>query len=398
MNANGPLHGIKVLDFTHVLSAPYATMLLGDMGAEVIKVEKPGTGDSLRNSPPLQNGESAYFFCSNRNKKCIALDLKKKEAVEVIKKMIGEFDVFVENFRPGVMDRLGLGYDAVRAIKPDIIYASLTAFGDKGPYRDKPGFELIIQSLSGLVSVTGDPEGPPSKVQVQVVDLCGGMFLCIAILGALIHRAKTGEGQWVKTSLLESTVAIMTNLVGIALMGFKVPTGMKTRNPQLFPSQSFKTRDAYISIVGTPNHWGRFCNAIGKPEWIDHPKYSDVRYRVENYDEMESMVETVTVTKTTAEWRRLFEEHQVACSNINTVEDLFSDPQFNALDMIKQIQHTTAGGIKILGPPIQFSKSQVGVDLPPPALGEHTSEVLKRFGFSDRQIDNFKSNGVAAGD
>lgn len=398
MNTNGPLHGIKVLDFTHVLSAPYATMLLGDMGAEVIKVEKPGTGDSLRNSPPLQNDESAYFFCSNRNKKCIALDLKKKEAVEIIKKMVGEFDIFVENFRPGVMDRLGLGYDAIQAIKPEIIYASLTAFGDKGPYRDKPGFELIIQSLTGLVSVTGDPQGPPSKVQVQVVDLCGGMFLCTAILGALVHRMKTGEGQWVKTSLLESTVAIMTNLVGIALMGFKVPTGMKTRNPQLFPSQSFKTRDAYISIVATPNHWGRFCNALGKPEWIDHPKYSDVRYRVENYDEMESMVEAVTAAKTTAAWIRIFEKHQVACSRINTVEDMFSDPQFNALDMIRHIQHSTAGDIRILGPPVQFSKSQAGVHLPPPALGEHTTEVLQRFGFSDRQIETFKKGGVAAGE
>ncbi|MCF8049441.1 MAG: CoA transferase [Desulfarculaceae bacterium] len=392
--AKGPLNGIKVLDFAHVLSAPYSTMLLGDLGAEVVKVEKPGMGDGLRNSPPLQNGESSYYFCANRNKKCIAVDLKKPEGIELIKGMLGQFDVVVENFRPGVMDRLGLGYEAARAIRPDIVYASLNAFGDRGPYRDKPGFELIVQSLTGVVGITSPEGGPPAKVQIQMVDLCGGMFLCIAILGALVHRQRTGEGQLVKTSLYEATVAMMTNLVGIALMGGKVPTGMRTRNPQLFPSQAFKTKDGHISVVCTPDHWLRFCRALGKEEWIQHPQYSDVRWRVENYDQMEKLVEEVTVTKDTAQWQQLLEAAQVACGALNRVEDMFVDPQFKALDMVADMLHTTAGAIKILKPPFSLSQTPAKVYLPPPALGEHTRQVLTDMGLSQAQIDQLVSEGI----
>ena len=366
IGTKGPLNRIKILDFAHVLSAPYTTMLLGDLGAEVLKVEKPGMGDGLRNSPPLQNGESSYYFCANRNKKCIAVDLKRPEGVELIKKMMGEFDVVVENFRPGVMDRLGLGYEAAKKIRPDVIYASLNAFGDIGPYRDKPGFELIVQSLTGVVSVTSPEGGPPAKVQIQMVDLCGGMFLCIAILGALFHRQRTGEGQLVKTSLYEATVAMMTNLVGIALMGAQVPTGMRTRNPQLFPSQAFKTKDGHISVVCTPNHWPRFCQALGKEEWIKHPQYSDVRWRVENYDQMEKLVEEVTISKDTAQWQQLLEAAQVACGPMNRVEDMFNDPQFKALDLVAEMVHTVAGKIKVLKPPFSLSKTPAQVYLPPP--------------------------------
>lgn len=394
MGTKGPLHGIRILDFAHVLSAPYATMLLGDLGAEVIKVEKPGMGDSLRNSPPLQNGESSYYFCANRNKKCIAVDLKHPQGLELIKSMIGECDVVVENFRPGVMDRLGLGYEAAKSIRPDIIYASLNAFGDHGPYRDKPGFELIVQSLTGVVGVTSPEGGPPAKVQIQMVDLCGGMFLCIAILGALFHRQQTGEGQQVKTSLYEATVAMMTNLVGIALMGAKVPTGMRTRNPQLFPSQAFKTKDSHIAVVCTPDHWPRFCRALGKEEWIKDPQYSDMRWRVEHYDQMEKMVEDVTITKTTAQWRQLLEAAQVACGSLNQIEDMFEDPQFKALDLIKEMAHTVAGNIKVLKPPFSLSKTPTEVYLPPPALGEHTVRVLEQMGLNHEQIDRLVAEGI----
>ncbi|BEQ16018.1 CaiB/BaiF CoA transferase family protein [Desulfoferula mesophila] len=392
--SNGPLHGIKVLDFAHVLSAPYTTMLLGDLGAEVLKVEKPGMGDGLRNSPPLQKGESSYYFCANRNKKCIAVDLKRPDGVELIKGMMGEFDVLVENFRPGVMDRLGLGYEAAKAIRPDVIYASLNAFGEHGPYRDKPGFELIVQALTGVVSVTSPEGGPPAKVQIQMVDLCGGMFLCIAILGALFHRQRTGEGQRVNTSLYEATVAMMTNLVGIALMGAKVPTGMRTRNPQLFPSQAFKTSDGHIAVVCTPDHWSRFCGALGKEEWIKHPQYGNVRWRVENYDQMEQLVEQVTITKSTEQWRQLLEAAQVACGPLNRVEDMFADPQFKALDLVTEMMHTVAGKIKILRPPFSLSQTPARVRLPPPALGEHTRQVLEEMGLSQEQIERLVDEGI----
>jgi len=397
VSSKGPLEGIKILDFTHVLAGSYGTMILGDLGAEILKVEKIGTGDPLRSTPPLQKGESAYFFCSNRNKKCLAVDLKKKEGVDIVRRLVKKYDVFAENFRPGIMDRLGLGYEEIKKIRPDIIYASLSAFGETGPYKDKPGFELIIQSLVGLVSVTSEPGGKPAKVQPQVVDLCGGMFLAIAILGALYYRQQTGKGQRVMTSLLEGLVAIMTNLIGMHLMGKKVPTGMRTRNPMMFPSQSFKTRDSYVSVVVVPTHWKRFCTALGKPEWITDPNLSDVVYRVQHYDEMEALVEEVTTTKNTAEWLEIFEQNQVAAAPINTVEKLFEDPQFKALDLIATLNHCKAGEIKILKPPWHLSETPGGITLPPPALGEHTIQSLKENGFTDDEIEKMIHEGVIEG-
>ncbi len=394
MTRSGPFHGIRVLDFSHVLSAPYGTMTLADLGAEVIRVERPGGGDSLRKSPPLQNNESAYYFCSNRNKKCMVVNLKKSEGIELIKRLVKDFDVLVENFRPGVMDRLGLGYETIKAIKPDIVYASLTAFGDVGPYRDMPGYELILQSLAGVVSVTSEPDRPPSKVQLQIVDLSGGLFLSQAIMGALFHRQKTGRGQRVKTSLFEAIVAMTTNLIGIHLMGKKVPTVMRTRNPQLFPSQAFKTQDGYVSVVCTPDHWDRFCRALDREDWIEHPEYSSVKYRMDHYEEMENHVEQVLSSKTTQEWLHRFKENQVAAGPINTLEEMFDDLQFQALDMIKSISHTTAGRIDVLRPPFTLSETPAEVTLAPPALGEHTAEVLAEAGFTDDEIEALRQKGI----
>ena len=397
MQNNGSLRGIKVLDFTHVLSGPYATMLLGDMGADIIKIEKKGSGDPLRSTPPLINEQSAYYFCSNRNKKCLELDIKKVGAKALVYRMVEQCDVFAENFRPGVMDRLGFDYETIKNIKPDIIYASLSAFGDLGPYKNKPGFELIIQSLGGLVSVSSDPEGRPAKVQPQVVDICGGMFMSIAILGALYHRQRTGQGQKVKTSLMEGLFALMTNFIYMHLMGGKVSLGLRTKNPMLFPSQSFKTKDSYISTVVVAPHWERFCRALEKPEWIDHPRYRNVTYRVEHYDAMEAMVEAVTVTKKTAEWLEIFEKHQVAAGPINTVEDMLDDPQIKALDMLRSFNHSKAGRVMVQDVPWQMSETETKVRIPPPALGEHSSEILSEFGFSIEEIETLKTEGIVGG-
>ena len=387
MREKGPLTGVKVLDFTHVLSGSYGTMLLGDLGADILKIERKGIGDALRNTPPLKNGQSAYFFCTNRNKRCLSLDLKKNGAIELVKDLAGNCDVFAENFRPGVMDRLGLGYGEIKKVKPDIIYASLSAFGETGPYRNKPGFELIIQSLVGLVDVTSEPGSRPAKVQPQVSDICGGLYMAIAILGALYHRQQTGQGQRITTSLMEGLFAIMTNFVYLHLMGSGIPEGLGTRNPMLFPSQSFRTKDANISTVVVPAHWERFCTALGKPEWIDHPDYGDVVYRVQHYDEMEALVEKITTTRTTADWLRIFEQHQVAAAPINRVEDFFEDPQFKALDLLTTLDHTTAGRVQIQTPPWQMSETPCGVRLPPPALGEHSIQILRENGFSDAEIE-----------
>ena len=394
MKSAGPLDGVRILDFTHVLSGPFGTSLLGDLGAEIIKVEPPA-GDLVRTmGPPFQGGESAYFFCVNRNKKSISLDLKKPAAIDVVRRLVKDCDVFIENFRPGVMDRLGLSYDEIIKIKPDIIYSSMTAFGKKGPHKDKPGFELIIQALTGLVDVTTPPEGTPAKIQIQVVDLCTGMFLAFGTLAALYHKLATGQGQKVDTSLLESTLAMMANLAGIYFMTGKVPTGMGSRNPQAFPSQAFKSKDGYFVMVG---HWGRFCRALGKPEWIDDPQLGSNAYRVEHYEEMTALVESVTITRTTAEWLKILQEYQVAAGPVNTVENAFQDPGVQATGIVKTMAHPKAGEIKLLDKPWHLSASTGGLRLPPPAFGQHTDEVLLAAGFSESEIELFKKHEVVFG-
>ena len=397
MNRKGPLAGVKVLDFTHVLSGSYGTMLLGDLGADILKVERKGEGDALRNTPPLKNGQSAYFFCTNRNKRCLSLDLKKEGAIELVNRLVKGCDVFAENFRPGVMDRLGLGYEDIQKARPDIIYASLSAFGEKGPYKDRPGFELIIQSLVGLVDVTSEAGERPAKVQPQIADICGGLYMAVAILGALHHRNQTGQGQRITTSLTEGLFALMTNFVYLHLLGSEIPNNLGTRNPMLFPSQSFKTKDGYLSTVVVPAHWERFCRALDKPEWIEHPDYGNVVFRVEQYDAMEAMVEEVMTTKTTADWVEIFGRHQVAAAPINTVEDFFEDPQFGALDMLTTL-NSKAGEVQIQTPPWQMSETPCEAELPPPALGEHSIQILQENGFSEDEIGSLLREEVIEGD
>ena len=398
MPNTGPLKGITVIDCTHILSGAFASTLIADLGAEVIKVERIGTGDPVRLSgPPFQKGESAYFFSVNRNKKSICVDFKKPAGIQLIHKLVSQSDVFMENFRPGVMDRLGLGYDALLKINPDLIYSSLTAFGRNGPFKDKPGFELIIQSLTGLVSVTSPTGGEPAKIQVQLVDLCAGMILAYSTLAALYHKLTTGEGQRVETSLLESSLAMLTNLAGIYFMTGRVPTGLGTRNPQAMPSQALKTKDGYVSVVTASNHWQRFCEALERPEWVTDPDLNSAAYRVEHYQQLESMIQAITTTKTTQEWLHIFEAHEIAAARINTVEEAFEDPAVLATNMVKTMDHPTAGKIRLLNKPWHLSKSQGDDELPPPPLGWHTSEVLKKAGFSEEAIRSLRAEKVIDG-
>lgn len=395
----GPLDGIRILDFTHVLAGPFTTSLLGDLGAEIIKVERPGKGDSTRlNGPPFQCGESAFFFCVNRNKKSVCIDLKSPHAPDLIKRMAEKCDVVVENFRPGVMDKLGIGYADLKKHRPDLIYASLNAFGKEGPYRDRPGFELIVQGLTGLVSITTPPGGEPAKIQIQIVDLCAGMFLAMAILSALYHRSRTGNGQQVETSLLRSTMAVMANYIGIFFMAGKVPSGMGTRNAQAMPSQAFRTEDGYVVVVAHANQWPKFCRALGRPEWEHDENLCKDSYRIEHYNEVESLINSVTKTKSTEEWLKIFREYEVAAGPINTIEDLFCDPQVLASDLVMKIQHPKAGEIKVLSPPFKLSETPATVKLPPPMLGQHMRDVFTEMGFSDTEISDLIGNHVVSGE
>ncbi len=397
MQTKGPLSGIKVMDFTHVLAGTYTTMILGDLGAEVIKVERR-EGDSLRKTPPLKKDQSAYFFCSNRNKRGISIDLKKKKARQVVYRMVEDCDVFVENFRPGVMDRLGLGYEDIKDIKPEIIYGSLSAFGEVGPLKNVPGFELIIQSIAGLVNIQSSEGGEPFKVQPQMVDFVGGTFLAIAIMGALYHKLNTGKGQRVTTSLIEGLSAMMVTFFMMNFFGGKVKPGFQSRNPMMFPSQAFKGKDGYFSTVATPNQWDRFCKAIGKTEWIDHTDYNDVKYRVKNYAKMEALVEEVTKTKTIEEWEHLFNQEQVAFSKINTIEEFLEHPQCEALKLFADVDHSTIGKVKLLRPPWNMSETPSDVYLPPPTLGQHSGEILSETGFSKKEISTLIEEGVVISD
>ncbi len=395
MSGEGPLQGIRILDFTHVLSGPFGSALLGDLGADIIKIEKV-SGDSTRWAmPPSQNGESSYFFCVNRNKRGMVLDIKKPEAVEAVKRMVRDCDVVMENFRPGVMDRLGLGYDDLMKIKPDLVYASMSAFGKKGPYKDRPGYELIVQAMTGLIDITSPKDGPAAKIQIQVVDLCTGIFLAFITLAGLYHKLDTGKGQLVETSLLETTMAMTANLSAIYFMSGQVPSGMGSRNPQAVPSQVFKSRDSQFALV---DRWEKFCKALGKEEWIVDAEMGQNTYRVNNYDETTEKIEAITTTKTTDEWLKIFAEHDIAANRVNTMEEGLEDPGVKAIDMIKTVEHAQAGEIKIMDKPWQMSETPGGLRYPPPAHGQHSSEILLELGFSKDEIKELKQKGALFGD
>jgi crotonobetainyl-CoA:carnitine CoA-transferase CaiB-like acyl-CoA transferase len=333
----------------------------------------------------------------NRNKKSVCLDLKKEEGKALVRRMVSHVDVVVESFRPRVMDKLGLGYDELKKIRPDLIFASLSAFGTGAAFREKPGFELILQGMTGLVNVTTEPGRRPSKIQVQMVDLCAGMFLAIAIQAALYHRKETGRGQRVDTSLAEATAAMLANLAGIYFMTGKVPVGIGSRNPQVMPSQVFRTKDSYVAVVTQPQHWERFCKAIEKPEWISDPDLRSNAYRVANYDEVEAKIEEVLSIRTTREWLERFEKHEIASGPINSVEEFFEEPLAQDLGLVVTADHPRAGKISLLKQPWNLQLSPGGVRLPPPLLGQHTQEILHDFGLCREEIESLVGQGVVFG-
>ena len=390
------LEGIKVLDLSRALAGPYCTMMLADMGAEVIKLEMPGKGDDSRSwGPPFVEGESAYFMSINRNKKSITLNMKNEQSKEIVTKLIKQADVLVENFRPGAMDRLGFGYDAVKEMNPGIIYSSISGFGQDGPYRMLPGFDQVLQGMGGLMSITGEPGGPPIKVGVAIADIAGGMFAAFGIVTALFNREKTGKGQMVDVSLLDSQVAWLTYRAGAYFASGEVPQPVGSGHPVIVPYQAFKAKDVYINIaVGNDQLWEKFCKAVGLESVMDDPKFATNAKRVENRGEIVKIVGDLIVTKEGQEWLNILEEAGVPCGPIYSVDKIFSDPQVLHRQMMQELDHTKVGKVKVTGIPVKLSETPGEVQTPPPYLGEHTQEVLKELGYGDQDLETLRQEKV----
>ncbi len=371
-----PLNGIRVLDLSRVLAGPYCTMVLGDLGADVIKVESP-RGDETRGwGPPFAEGESAYYLCVNRNKRSIVVDFNTAEGRSILSRLIQQSDVLVENFRPGSLARFSLDFESASALNPNLIYCSITGFGQTGPLRDKPGYDFMIQAIGGLMSFTGEPDGEPMKVGVAVADLFAGQNAVIAILAALQARTQTGRGQHLDISLFDSQLGMLANVASNYLVSGNLPRRYGNAHANIVPYQSFQTSDGWLVIaVGNDNQFASLCNFIGKPEWSSDPRFSTNSARVQNRDELLSILKPMFLTKTVNEWLSVIGD-EFPCGPINNLERTFSMPQVEAREMLVRMQHSIIGDLPLVGSPLKFSDTSVEYKLPPPRLGEHTEEVL----------------------
>jgi formyl-CoA transferase len=393
----GPLSGVRVLDLTRVVAGPYCSMFLGDLGAEVVKIEQPGAGDDTRGwGPPFAGGESAYYLCINRNKQSLTLDLKSKRAVELLRQLVKAADVIIENFRPGTMERLGLGEKELRELNPRLIYASLTGFGADGPMSDWPGYDLIVQAWGGLMSITGTPDGEPVKVGIAIIDLVAGLMLGKAITAALFAREKIGVGQRIDTSLLEAEVASLINVGSNYLIGGKVPTRWGNAHPNIVPYQNFQTADGYLVIgVASEVIWKRFCEAIGQRDLINDSRFADNSKRVENRSELIALLSETFLQRRNDAWFKLLTDAEVPCAPVQTIDQVFQAPQVLQRDMLIEVDHPTAGKVRMAGIPVKFSVTPAAVRLPPPLLGQHNETILKSWlGLSADSIDELKKEKV----
>jgi len=391
------LEGIRVLDLTRALAGPFCTLMLGDNGADVIKVEIPGTGDDTRKwGPPFIGEESAYYLSINRNKRSLTLNLQDAQAQEVFMKLAKDIDVVVENFTPGVMGRFGLDYDAVKAVSPKVVYCSISGFGQDGPYRNRPAYDQIMQGVGGLMSITGEPDGEPQKIGIAVTDIGAGMWSAFAIMAALHHREKSGEGQYIDISMLDAQVAWLTYQAAFFFANGEAPKRMGAAHPTLVPYQAFMCNDGkYINVaVGSERIWGRFCQGMGREDLKDHPDYATNSVRVNHRGAMVSMLQEIFLTRPVTEWVEDLQAANVPCGPINDLADVFADPQVLARNMYLEMPHPTLGSIKQTGLPIKFSLTPGGLDRHPPLLGEHNQEILQSLGYSDADVQSLKEQSV----
>ena len=394
----GPaLEGIRVLDLSRALAGPYCTMMLGDMGAEIIKLEIPGTGDEARHyGPPFQEGESSYFLSVNRNKLSITLNLKDPRGKEIFRELAKKSDVLVENFRPGTMEELGLGYDSLKGLNPKLIYCAITGFGPKGPDSQRPGYDLIAQGMGGIMSVTGPIGGPPYRVGIAQADITAGMFAAYGIMVALFHRERSGQGQKVETSLFQSQIAQLTFQAGRFFATGESPRPQGNQHPLIAPYESFKTKDGHINIaVGNNALWSTFCKVMGLESYEKDPRFDTNPKRVQNRPALVDIIEERTVEFTTEELRKILDEAGIPNGPVWTVGEALTAPQTIALGMVQELEHPRAGRIKVTGIPVNLSSTPGSLRQPPPLLGQHTEEVLsKLLGMDPREIQELRQKGV----
>lgn len=392
-----PLDGIRVLDLSRVLAGPYCTMMLGDLGAEVIKVEQPGKGDDTRHwGPPWVGGESAYYMACNRNKKGITVNLKDERGKEIIRELARQSDVVVENFKVGALDRMGLGYEALSALNPGLVWCSITGYGQDGPYADRAGYDVIAQGEGGIMSVTGEPDGEPMKVGIAIVDITTGMFACNAILAALRVRDQTGKGQKIDMALLASAVAWLANVGSAYLVTGELPKRYGNAHANLVPYQTFKARDRWMTVgVGNDRQFQILCRILGLEHLATDERFATNPARVANRDELIPILQEAFATRDADDWLEELSAAGIPCGPINTVDRVFAHPQIQHRGMVVEVPHPTIGTLRMAGPPYIFSETPATVRSHPPLLGEHTDLVLReRLGYSDEQIAQLRAEGV----
>ena len=393
----GPLAGLRVLDLTRVLAGPLATQFLGDLGAEIIKVEPPA-GDETRNFAPFVGGESHYFVGLNRGKQSLVLDLRQEEGVAILRRLAARADVLVENFRPGVMERLGLGATSLMEANPRLIYCAISGFGQTGPLRDKPSFDIVTQALTGVLSVNGKEGAAPVKLGLPVGDMSGGIFGAIAILSALHERHATGRGRLIDISLYDGTMSLLGYLEQLAMLTGKDPAPMGSRHPSVVPYDGFPARDGTIIIACLADRfWPRLCDALGCPEMGADPRYATMALRREHRAEIEPRIAAITVTRTVAEWEERLAEHDVPHAPVLGVTSALNHPHAAARGMLAEVRHPTAGMLRLLGRPVKFPGAEQAPLQASPLLGEHGEEVLRELGLGEEELAGLRAKRVIGG-
>lgn len=392
----GPLAGFTIVDLTRVLSGPYCTMVLADLGARVIKVEQPGKGDDTRHwGPPFLGTESAYFLSINRNKESVTVDFKPNEGRDVLERLIARADVFIENFRPGTIERAGFGWEAMHAKFPRLVYASISGYGQTGPRRDEAGYDAVMQAEGGLMSVTGDPDRPGYRLGVAITDMVAGLYCAQGITAALLARERQGIGQRVDIGMLDTTAALLTYQAANWFATEKVPPRQGNRHATIAPYETFTTQDGDIVIaVGNDPTWRKFCPAIGLPDLANDPRFTTNKDRMENYEAMRPPIDAAFRTRTSAEWIAILNAAGVANGEVRNIGQMLTDPQLDAREMIKTMMHPTIGATKVIGAPIKLSANAASVRTPPPVLGQHTDAVLNELGYDTTAIADLRRKKV----